>query len=102
MTAPFDIILSGPITGTTDYVERFAVAYVDSVNFGKHTLGRKPSVWNPAMLPKGHSNEWYMRKCHDAIFDSPHCVLVQLDGWENSKGSRSEHALCVSIGRVIR
>lgn len=97
----FDFILSGPITGTTDFVQRFDMAYcrVRQSVFSK--TGNLPNVWNPAILPAGRSNEWYMRRCHEAIFDSPNCVLVQLTGWQNSKGSLSEYALCVSLGRVV-
>lgn len=101
MHAPFDIILSGPITGTTDYRKRFSVAYVRARDWFRRKHGREANVWNPAMLPSGRSNEWYMKLCHQAIFDSPHCVLVLLDNWQSSKGSRSEHALCVSLGREI-
>ena len=101
MHAPFDIILSGPITGTKDYRARFAVAYVHAREWFRNKYGREANVWNPAMLPEGRTNEWYMKLCHKAIFDSPRCVLVQMDNWQDSKGSRSEHALCVSLGREI-
>jgi len=101
VTPPYDIILSGPITDTTDHKERFHAAHVAAIEGWKKNYGYTPNVWNPALLPDGRKNEWYMRRCHDAIFDSPRAVLVQMDGWENSKGSRSEHALCVSLGRGI-
>lgn len=101
MNAPYDVILSGPITGTTDHKERFRQAHEQVSASFESVFGYTPNVWNPALLPDGNTNEWYMRRCHDAIFDSPRAVLVQMDGWENSKGSRSEHALCVSLGRGI-
>lgn len=99
MIPPFDYILSGPISGTTDAKARFAAAYAKIRNEAYVATGKLPNVWNPAMLPDGYSNEWYMRRCHDAIFDSPGCVIVLMEGNENSKGSRSEKALCDSIGR---
>ena len=101
MRAPFDIILSGPITGTTDFRQRFAVAYVRVRDWFRREYGREANVWNPAILPPGRTNEWYMKRCHKAIFDSPSCVLVQLDNWHASKGSCSEHALCACLGREI-
>lgn len=100
--APYDIILSGPITGIPDYVQRFAIAYVMEREFFRKAMGREANVFNPAALPAGYSNEWYMKRCVAAIFDSPSAVLAQLNGWKDSKGSRAEHALCVSLGRVIR
>lgn len=100
--APYDIILSGPIAGIPDYVQRFAIAYVIEREQFRKAIGREANVFNPAALPDGRDNEWYMRRCVAAIFDSPNAVLVQMDGWTESKGARAEHALCVSLGRVIR
>lgn len=100
--APYDIILSGPITGIEDYVQRFAIAYVLEREAFRKATGREANVFNPAALPDGYSNEWYMKRCVAAIFDSQDAVLAQLNGWMDSKGARAEHALCVSLGRVIR
>lgn len=101
MMAPFDVVLSGPISGTDDAAARFARAYaaVRQTWFAKR--GELPNVWNPMMLPQDRDYEWYMRRCHDAIFDSPECILAQMEGWERSEGSRSEHALCVCLGRMV-
>ena len=101
MTAPFDIFMAGPITGVHDYKQRFAIAYTQLRNEFFVKNGRVGSVWNPAMMPDGRSNEWYMRRCVDAMFESPDCVVALLNGWEGSKGARAEHALAVSLGRAI-
>lgn len=100
--APYDIILSGPITGVPDYKERFAIAHVLARQEFRTANGREANVFNPAMMEDGRAYMWYMRQCVNAILDSPNTTLVQLEGWQDSKGARAEHALCVSIGTVIR
>lgn len=99
MMPPFDFVLSGPIGGTEDAGARFALAYAEIRQEHFKATGKLPNVWNPAMLPEGRTNEWYMRRCLDAIFDSPGCVIVQMLGWERSKGARCEAALGESLGR---
>lgn len=94
----YDIIISGPITGVPDYIERFAIAYANVRQSAFRATGKLPSVWNPAELPPGRSNEWYMRQCVDAIFDSPNATIVMLPDWHASKGARAEHALAVCLG----
>ena len=100
--APYDIIMSGPITGVPDYKERFAIAHVLARQEFRTAKGREANVFNPAMMEDGRAYLWYMRQCVNAILDSPSATLVQLDGWQDSKGARAEYALCVSIGMVIR
>lgn len=101
MTDGYDVILSGPITGVPDYALRFAKAYANKRQEIYHATGVLPSVWNPAALPAGRTNEWYMRRCVDAIFASPAATVAMLPGWEESKGARAEHALAVCLGMNV-
>lgn len=101
MSAPYDVILCGPISGTTDAKERFAMVKCDIRNRVFKATGKLLNIWNPAELDEGRTQEWYMRRCVTAIFDSPDCVLVRMAGWEHSKGGRAESALSESIMRLI-
>lgn len=97
----YDIILSGPITGVPDYVQRFAIACCSVRHEVYRATGKLPSVWNPAELDAGRTNEWYMRQCVDAIFDSPNATMVMLPDWHVSKGAREEHALALCLGMKV-
>ncbi len=87
------IYLSGPISGTVDYMERFAEAERDLTNDGA-------IVVNPAKilsyLPEDTTWEQYMElslvmlKMCDAI-----CLL---EGWESSNGAALENAEAVKLG----
>lgn len=80
------IYISGPITGTTDYMERFT-------KIQKELEYRGYEVINPALinsnLPKSTTWEEYMRvslvmlEMCDAIY--------LLKGWRNSKGATLEY-----------
>jgi len=100
-TDGYDVILSGPITGVPDYVVRFAKAYVQQRQRAFHATGMLPNVWNPAALPAGRTQAWYMRRCVDAIFASPGATVALLPGWWHSKGAMAEKALAVSLGMKV-
>lgn len=90
------VYISGPITGTDDYMERFAKAeeYLQSVGF---------TVINPAKvnsnLPADTTWKQYMEmsivmlKMCDAIY--------MLDGWKNSCGANIEYIEAVMSGKQI-
>jgi hypothetical protein len=79
------VYISGPITGTTDYMERFEEAQ-------KYLESKGLTVINPALinsnLPKDTTWDEYMEislilvKMSDAIY--------LLKGWEKSKGAELE------------
>lgn len=71
------VYLAGPITGVPDYKETFAAAE-------KHArmLFGGCRVCNPAKLPAGKTNDWYMRRCTKMLFDAH--VLAALPGWNNN------------------
>lgn len=79
------IYISGKITGTTDYMNRFEDA--------EKALSKYYTVINPAkvnaQLPKETTWEEYMRM---SICMLEMCnVIYMLNGWEDSKGARMEY-----------
>ena len=88
----YDVFLAGPIAGVEDYRARFMrMEYEALVSRGVNLR-----VWNPARLPGGRSNRWYMARCLIALWQSRR--VVALRGWENSGGARIEVALAKYIG----
>ncbi len=81
------VYISGPITGTTDYMERFSHAE-KYLNEGGST------VINPAKvnsnLPDDTTHEDYMRVSL-ALIDISDCMYV-LENWQHSKGCALEIA----------
>lgn len=79
------IYISGPITGTTDYMERFARMQEALEGMG-HTVVNPAKV--NAELPEGTTHEEYMTMCRPMI-DMCEVVLM-MEGWQQSKGCRME------------
>ena len=79
------IYISGPITGTTDYMERFEKAenYLKSKGY---------SVVNPAkvnaQMPEDTTYEEYM-KMSFTMLDMCQCIYM-LEGWHKSTGANRE------------
>ena len=90
------IYISGPITGTDDYMERFAKAEEKLTAAGYQ-------VYNPAhansYMPEGTTYEEYMDisftllKMADAIY--------MLDGWEQSRGANREYGYALGMGYKV-
>ena len=88
----YDVFLAGPITNVKDYRARFERTEREVLRI----CGADTRVWNPARLPGGRSNRWYMARCLIALWQSRR--VVALRGWENSGGARIEVALAKYIG----
>lgn len=90
------VYISGPITGTSDYMERFKDAqnYLESKGF---------TVINPALvnsnLPKDTTWEEYMRV---SLVLLEQCdAIYQLKGWEQSRGACVEKRHAERLGLKI-
>ena len=97
----YDIILCGPINGTTDAKERFAVALVTVRRKQIQGGGKRQKIWNPAILPEGRSQEWYIWECLKAIKSSPYATLVMLPGYRLSNRANVERAFGMFLGRRV-
>lgn len=90
------IYISGPITGTADYMERFAAAE-------KRLIAKGYEVINPAKvnstLPSSTSYAQYMDMSLTML--SMCDTIYMLKGWEYSSGARWEFANAVLSDKDI-
>lgn len=90
------IYISGAITGTDDFMERFQKAEEKLKEAGH-------MVYNPARansyMPDGTSYEEYM-KVSFCLLDLADTIYM-LEGWENSKGARRELEYAKEKGKAI-
>ena len=88
------IYISGPITGTDDYTERFAKAE-------RMLTDKGYSAVNPAYikLPKDASWHDYMAVSLAMLIISDGVYL--LSGWNQSKGASIEYAVASAAGKEI-
>lgn len=92
------VYISGPITGTTDYMERFAEA--ERRLYEKY--GSEVSVVNPAkvnsQLPQDTTYEEYMKLCL-VMLDMCDAICM-IRGWRKSNGANRE--LGYALGKKYR
>ena len=91
------VYISGQISETDDYMERFEEAE-------KELKSRGFSVINPAkvnsMMPKETTYDQYMQLSF-AMLDCADRIYM-MDGWEKSRGARMEHDRAKEKGMEIR
>lgn len=90
------IYISGPITGTEGYYERFAAAENELLAAGQEVIN--PARVN-AQMPECTTHEEYMKMslCMMEMCDS----VFMLKGWHDSKGANKEFEYARSTGMTI-
>lgn len=90
------IYLSGAITGTNDYMERFKAAE-EKLTLDGHT------VFNPAavnsMMPTETTYEEYMRVSFTLLDMCD--VIYMMRGWQDSKGANREYGYALGKDMTI-
>lgn len=90
------VYVSGPITGTDDYMERFAKAEKELTKQGYSVVN--PSKLNN-ILPIGLTYEDYM-KIDFALMDLCDAIYM-LSGWEKSCGANREYGYAMGKDMTI-
>jgi hypothetical protein len=87
------VYLSGPITGTNDFMDRFASAEKILVKIGCEVVN--PAEIN-SHLPEGTAWQTYMGESLKLLCGCD--AICMLDNWEVSKGARIEHDVAEKMG----
>lgn len=87
------IYISGPITRTDDYMERFTAVEKELTEKGYAVVN--PARYN-AQLPEETTYKDYMRVSL-ALLEACSSIYM-LNGWQDSKGARLEHAYAEAMG----
>ena len=88
------IYISGPVTGTTDYKERFEAAEKELTDAGYEAV-------NPIKdKPEGQTWEWYMKKDLAQMLECD--GLYVLEGWNESDGASLEVSLACELKMPIQ
>ena len=92
----FRIFISGPITGTDDYLDRF-----EKAENKLKTLGY--DVVNPAQhcekMPKTSTHEEYMAECLPLLEKCD--GIYMLHGYHKSEGAKEELSKAVKLGLTV-
>lgn len=90
------IYISGKITGTTDYLNRFREAQQRLEKQGHEVV-------NPAQLCQqfGTNRPWefYMRNCIRWLIGCK--AIYMLKGWQDSKGAKFEREVAINTGMIV-
>lgn len=90
------IYISGPITGTTDYMERFDQAEQKLLSQGHEAIN--PAKIN-SFLPKDTTHAQYMNFSF-MLLDMADAILM-LPNWRNSTGACMEHGYARAMDKMI-
>lgn len=91
------IYISGAITGTEDFRERFLEAEKELIAAGYDTVN--PARLNDIM-PKNATYDEYMKMSFELLGMCD--AIYMLKGWEESKGANREYGFAVAKGMRLR
>jgi hypothetical protein len=91
------VYISGKISGTTDYHEKF-----ENAETLLKTIGYL-HVINPVKLDHGNNTEWHQFMITDiaAILTTQCKTMYMLKDWRESRGARIEHAIAIETGMRV-
>lgn len=89
--------LSGPITGNRDYRRQFAEAAAALKELGYNVIN--PAAIDDAIPVECMSYEAIMRIDLELLTTADY--LVQLPGWEDSKGANRELGFALGAGKIV-
>jgi hypothetical protein len=90
------VYISGPVTGTDDYVERFAVVEGRLREYGYEVVN--PAVENGS-LPEGTSWREYMGESLRLLCGCD--AIFMMRNWLQSRGAKLEYTVATHVGLKI-
>ena len=95
------IYISGKISGTSDYIQRFHNAELKLKEKYPDAEIVNPVVLSQELEKKIKHPSWleYMRNCVPVLYTCSH--IYMLPDWLDSKGAKYEHQTAVSMGIII-
>lgn len=93
------VYISGPITGTNDFIERFAAAEQILKSIG-YTVINPASVERLEKMPQ-KSTTWEQYMGEDLKMLATADAIYLLKGWENSRGAVIERDVAVGMGKQV-
>ena len=93
------VYLSGPITGTEDYKDRFEFGEIKVNQKFRNTARAINPVKIAEQLPSTISYEAIMQICFDTINSCD--IVLLMPGWEDSKGCNQEYGYAIGIGKEV-
>lgn len=95
------VFLSGPMTGIEHYnVGAFCEAHAALKERGVSTIYNPAMRWlnTPEARAKGMSHADWMRVCVNELTKGWYDLLVQLPGWHDSDGAKTEFEVAMACG----
>lgn len=91
------IFISGPVTGTDDYRERFSLSesYLNRIGH-KNTINPVEFCWS---LPENTTWEQYLLMGFALLSQCD--TIYMMRGWQDSKGARAERDKAIEEGKNI-
>lgn len=94
-----NVYLSGPITGTEDFKDRFEFGEIKVYQkFGDNARAINP-VKIAEQLPESITYDEIMQICFDTIRACD--VLLLMPGWQKSMGCNQEYGYAIGIGKEV-